>query len=168
MPQIELIQGDITTISVDAIVNAANNGLKGGGGVDGAIHRVGGPRILEECIKIGYCATGEVVMTSAGNLPARYVIHTVGPVWHGGDQQEDKLLANAYRNSITLAKETEVQSISFPNISTGIYGFPKELAAEIALKVVSEMIDPDKSNMNVVFVCFDVENFDIYRRKMRD
>jgi O-acetyl-ADP-ribose deacetylase (regulator of RNase III) len=131
---IEVTQGDITQIPVDAIVNAANEGLKGGGGVDGAIHRAGGPDIMKECRQIGHCPTGEAVITTAGELPAKKVIHTVGPVWNDGNKNEEELLANAYRNSMKVADENDLMSISFPNISTGIYGFPKEKAAQIALK----------------------------------
>jgi O-acetyl-ADP-ribose deacetylase (regulator of RNase III) len=131
---IEVTQGDITQIPVDAIVNAANEGLKGGGGVDGAIHRAGGPDIMKECRQIGHCPTGEAVITTAGELPAKKVIHTVGPVWNDGNKNEEELLANAYRNSMKVADENGLMSISFPNISTGIYGFPKEKAAQIALK----------------------------------
>jgi O-acetyl-ADP-ribose deacetylase (regulator of RNase III) len=131
---IEVTQGDITQIPVDAIVNAANEGLKGGGGVDGAIHRAGGPDIMKECRQIGHCPTGEAVITTAGELPAKKVIHTVGPVWNDGNKNEEELLANAYRNSMKVADENDLMSISFPNISTGIYGFPKEKAAQIAIK----------------------------------
>lgn len=135
--KIEVIQGDITRIKVDAVVNAANTSLLGGGGVDGAIHRAGGKAILDECIQIrnreGGCKTGEAVITTCGNLPARYVIHAVGPVYSGGNKGEDELLASAYLNSLKLAAENQVQSIAFPNISTSIYRFPEEKAAAIAM-----------------------------------
>jgi O-acetyl-ADP-ribose deacetylase len=166
--KIELIKQNITKIKVDAIVNAANSSLLGGGGVDGAIHSVGGTAILDECRKIvttqGKCKTGEAVITTAGNLPARFVIHTVGPVWRGGNNDENLLLQNAYRNSLQLAIENNIKTIAFPNISTGIYGFPKESAAIIAIKTVSEfLLNTDKIE-KVIFVCFDDENFEIYKR----
>ncbi|MBP7223159.1 MAG: O-acetyl-ADP-ribose deacetylase [Bacteroidales bacterium] len=165
---IKLQLGDITKIGVDAIVNAANSSLLGGGGVDGAIHRAGGRAILDECMKIverqGGCPTGEAVITTAGNMPARYVIHTVGPVWHGGMNDEDQLLANAYSNSLRLAVDNGVKTIAFPNISTGVYGFPKERAAKIAIETVRKFLEKDKSLNEVVFVCFDRENHEIYER----
>jgi len=164
MDQIKLIMGDITSLHVDAIVNAANNGLLGGGGVDGAIHRAGGTSILQECRKIGGCPTGEAVITTAGNLPARHVIHTVGPIWQGGNHQENKLLQNAYANSLELAIKHNLKSIAFPNISTGVYGFPKELAAEIAVETCSEFLSKSKEDMEVTFVCFDDENYMHYSR----
>lgn len=163
---IKVTQGDITQIKVDAIVNAANTSLLGGGGVDGAIHRIGGREILEDCMKIrarqGGCDVGEAVITTAGKLPAKFVIHTVGPVWQGGNNQEDKLLTNAYRNSLKLAIENNVQTIAFPNISTGVYCFPKKRAAEIAIKTVADYLNQQTIIKEVVFVCFDKENFDIY------
>lgn len=163
---IKLIHGDITKIKVDAIVNAANTSLLGGGGVDGAIHRVGGKTILEECIKIrekqGGCKVGEAVLTGAGDLPAKFIIHTVGPVWHNGNENEDQLLSDAYRNSLQLAIENKVESISFPNISTGVYNFPKDRAANIALSTVLDYLKPDHTIKDVIFVCFDQENYDIY------
>jgi len=165
---IKLLLGDITKIGVDAIVNAANSSLLGGGGVDGAIHRAGGRAILDECRKIverqGGCPTGEAVITTAGNMPARFVIHTVGPVWHGGMNNEDQLLANAYSNSLRLAVDNGVKTIAFPNISTGVYGFPKERAANIAIEAVRKFLKNDKSLHEVVFVCFDRENHAIYER----
>ncbi|AYL94677.1 O-acetyl-ADP-ribose deacetylase [Mucilaginibacter celer] len=168
MLNIELIQGDITKIKADAIVNAANTSLMGGGGVDGAIHRAGGPAILEDCRKIvarqGKCKTGEAVITTAGNLPAKYVIHTVGPVYNSGKPKELELLRSAYLNSLKLAAENEVHTIAFPNISTGIYRFPKDKAAEIALSTVKEFLAFDKVVEKVIFVCFDDENYGLYNR----
>lgn len=164
--KIELIKGDITKIQADAIVNAANSSLLGGGGVDGAIHRAGGPQILEECREIrnrqGKCSTGEAVVTTAGNLPAKYVIHTVGPVWNGNEEKESKLLANCYHNSLKLAESLGVKTIAFPNISTGIYRFPKDLAGKIAVDEVRNF----KSDVikKVIFVCFDDENELIYKK----
>ena len=169
---IELVQADITKIKVDAIVNAANTSLLGGGGVDGAIHRAGGSAILEECMIIrnrqGGCKVGEAVITTAGNLPAKYVIHTVGPVWNGGHKGEEKLLSLAYSNSLLLAVENEIQTIAFPNISTGIYHFPKIRAAEIAVKTVRDFLDNNEVLQKVIFVCFDDENHTIYGRILRD
>ena len=163
---IELIKGDITKIQVDAIVNAANTSLLGGGGVDGAIHRNGGKNILEECQRIrnkqGGCKVGEAVITSAGKLPAKYVIHTVGPVWNSGKSNEENLLYLAYYNSLKLALENEVETIAFPNISTGIYNFPKELGAVIAIKCVKDFLSKTKFIKKVVFVCYDIENYNIY------
>jgi O-acetyl-ADP-ribose deacetylase len=164
---IELIQGDITKIEVDAIVNAANNSLLGGGGVDGAIHRAGGRAILDECLKIrdqqGGCPTGEAVITTAGNLPARYVIHTVGTVWQGGNAYEEALLRAAYTNSLRLATAHGAGSVAFPNISTGVYHFPRQKAAEIAIAAVKDYLSVTDPNLRVIFVCFDNENFVIYQ-----
>jgi O-acetyl-ADP-ribose deacetylase (regulator of RNase III) len=166
MKRVEVIQGDITKMEVDAIVNAANSTLMGGGGVDGAIHRAGGPKILEECMiirnKQGGCATGEAVLTGGGNLKARYVIHTVGPVWAGGNKNEEQLLSNAYRNSLQLAVDHAIRSVAFPNISTGVYGFPKDRAARIALQSVNDFLQSDASVNRVIFCCFDEENYKIY------
>lgn len=168
---IELLQGDITKIQVDAIVNAANTSLLGGGGVDGAIHRAGGPEILEDCKKIrskqGGCAVGEAVITTAGKLPAQYVIHTVGPVWNQGKSREEELLASAYRSSLQLAVEHQVHSIAFPNISTGIYRFPKQRAAEIAIATVQAFLSANSGIERVVFVCFDAENWGIYQKLIK-
>lgn len=162
---LQVIKGDITKVEVDAIVNAANTSLLGGGGVDGAIHRAGGNAILEACIKIrnkqGGCNVGEAVITTAGSLPAKFVIHTVGPVWNGGNSNEVALLASAYCNSLKLAIDNDVQTIAFPNISTGIYRFPKEKAAAIAIRTVSEFIKTN-SFTKIVFVCFDEENYQLY------
>jgi O-acetyl-ADP-ribose deacetylase len=166
-------QGDITKITTDAIVNAANSSLLGGGGVDGAIHRAGGPQILEECMAIrnrqGGCKTGEAVYTSGGNLPARYVIHTVGPRWKDGNKNEAALLANCYRNSLVIANELKLQSIAFPNISTGIYHFPKEAAATIAVATVRQFMQHDNQTLQtVLFVCFDEENFIYYQQLINE
>jgi len=165
---IELVQGDITKVKADAIVNAANTSLMGGGGVDGAIHRAGGPEILEDCRKIvarqGGCKTGEAVITTGGKLPAKYVIHTVGPVYNSGKRGEDELLRSAYSNSLKLAAENNVHSIAFPNISTGIYRFPKDKAAAIAVKAVNEFLAEDKVVEKVIFVCFDNENYGLYNK----
>ena len=166
--EIRLIKGDITTMVVDAIVNAANSSLLGGGGVDGAIHRKGGPQILEECEAIrnrqGKCKTGDAVYTSAGLLPAKYVIHTVGPVWNGGKNEEVELLASCYRKSLEIADSLLVKSIAFPNISTGVYRFPKAEAAQIAIDTVKEFIDSENKNIEeVIFVCYDDENYRLYQ-----
>ncbi|MDD3568231.1 MAG: O-acetyl-ADP-ribose deacetylase [Bacteroidales bacterium] len=160
---LSLIKGDITTLGVDAIVNAANTSLLGGGGVDGAIHRAAGPELLKECKTLGGCPTGEARITKGYNLPASYVIHTVGPVWHGGHSNEKELLQNAYINSLKLAKEYKLSSIAFPNISTGVYGFPKQLAAQIAVDSVASYLKKNKYPKAVVFVCFDDENYALYR-----
>jgi O-acetyl-ADP-ribose deacetylase (regulator of RNase III) len=168
--KIEVIKGDITRIEVDAIVNAANSSLLGGGGVDGAIHRAGGPAILEDCKKIvasqGNCKTGNAVITTAGNLPAKFVIHTVGPIWNGGKNKERELLANCYRNSLQLAIENNCTSIAFPNISTGVYRFPKEEAAKIAVQTVNEFLVANTEIGKVIFVCFDEENFELIKKEV--
>lgn len=165
---ITVIKGDITKIEADAIVNAANTSLLGGGGVDGAIHRAGGPEILEACRKIvtkqGGCKTGEAVITTAGKLPAKYVIHTVGPVWNGGGKNEEEKLANAYHNSLLLAVEYGVKTIAFPNISTGIYHFPKDKAASIAVNTAQHFLKENILPEEIIFVCFDEENLLIYQQ----
>lgn len=170
--RIELLKGDITKLHADAIVNAANTSLLGGGGVDGAIHRAGGQAILDECIRIrnrqGGCAVGEAVITTAGNMPARFVIHTVGPVWSKSNTGADALLSNAYRNSLQLATENHVKTIAFPNISTGIYHFPKDKAAEIAIHTVNDFLSSNKNIEKVIFVCFDEENYDIYQKLLSE
>lgn len=171
-PQLEVYKGDITRFTADAIVNAANTSLLGGGGVDGAIHKAGGPKILEECRQIrnrqGGCKVGEAVITTAGDLPARYVIHTVGPVWNGGSSGEAELLSQAYKNSLHLAVANNVRTIAFPNISTGIYRFPKEKAAAIAVETVKRFLEQPGSLERVTFVCFDEENFGIYQRLLAE
>jgi O-acetyl-ADP-ribose deacetylase (regulator of RNase III) len=165
--ELRVVQGDITKVQVDAIVNAANTSLLGGGGVDGAIHRAGGPEILEDCRAIiarqGGCGVGEAVITRAGQLSARHVIHTVGPVWGGGQKREPELLANCYRNSLLLAEEHQLATIAFPGISTGIYRFPKEKAAEIAVGTVHSMSGSLSHVREVTFVCFDSESLALYR-----
>lgn len=157
-------------MKVDAIVNAANSSLLGGGGVDGAIHRAGGPAILEECRQIrarqGGCNTGEAVITTAGLLPAKYVIHTVGPVWNGGQKGEPALLASCYRNSLQVAVDHGITTIAFPNISTGIYHFPKPDAASIAIQEVQRFLANDNSLNEVFFVCFDDENYSLYKERL--
>jgi len=156
--KIQVIQGDITKIKVDAIVNAANNTLLGGFGVDGAIHREGGKEILEQCKKIGSCETGEAVITTGGKLPARFVIHTVGPVWHDGNNHEAEKLASCYRNALKLAVANGCRTIAFPNISTGAYGFPKRGAAFIAVNSVNQFLEQEDAIDQVLFVCFTREN----------
>jgi O-acetyl-ADP-ribose deacetylase len=160
---VELHHGDITTIAVDAIVNAANEGLRGGGGVDGAIHRAGGPAILEECIRLGGCRTGDAKPTTAGELPARYVIHAVGPVWRDGGHGEDDLLASAYRRSVEVAAQLGCLSVAFPAISTGIYGFPIERAAPIALATARMAAEAAGGEWRLVFVLFSRSDLEAYR-----
>lgn len=166
---LELIKADITEIKADAIVNAANSSLLGGGGVDGAIHKKGGKAILDACMAIrnkqGKCDTGNAVITTAGNLPAKYVIHTVGPVWNGESERNNELLAACYRNSLMLAVENDIKVIAFPNISTGIYHFPKDKAAEIAIRTVNNFAQKEKIE-KVIFVCFDDENYQLYEEKL--
>ncbi|NFE80660.1 ADP-ribose-binding protein [Clostridium sporogenes] len=165
--KIKIIKGDITKENVDAIVNASNSSLLGGGGVDGAIHRAGGNKILEECksivSKIGQLKTGEAVITSGGNLKAKYVIHTVGPIWHGGHNNEEALLFNCYKNSVKLACENNIKTVAFPNISTGVYGYPKDLAAKVAYNAVKESLIEYKNIEEVRFVCFDEYNYKLYQ-----
>ena len=167
---IEVQKGDITKVTVDAIVNAANTSLLGGGGVDGAIHRAGGQAILDDCRKIiakqGGCKVGQAVITSAGNLTSKFVIHTVGPVWNGGKKNENEKLADCYRNSLQLAVNNNCRTIAFPNISTGIYGFPKNEAATIAVDTVLEFVSSTDKFEKVVFICFDNDNFYYIKRQL--
>jgi O-acetyl-ADP-ribose deacetylase (regulator of RNase III) len=167
---IAILKGDITTLDADAIVNAANSGLLGGGGVDGAIHRAGGPSIIEACRKYisehGMLETGNAMITAGGNLAAKYVIHTVGPVWKEGNANQNHLLRNAYVNSLKLAASKGLETIAFPNISTGVYRFPKELAAGIALDSVCDFLTTASSITKVFFVCFDEENYLLYKKEM--
>ncbi len=171
--KLRIIQGDITEQDTDAIVNAANSSLMGGGGVDGAIHRAGGPAILEECKQIvakqGRLPTGKAVMTTGGNLKARYVIHTVGPIWHGGDKGEPELLASAYQESLKLAMENQLYSVSFPSISTGVYGYPVNKASRVAIGVViASLRQGDTSVREVVFVLFDSQTFRAYSSALEE
>lgn len=161
--RIELIRGDITKLKVDAIVNAANPSLLGGGGVDGAIHHAAGPGLLEVCQLLGGCKTGEAKITRGYKLPAQFVIHTVGPVWGVGDRNEEGLLANCYRKSLAQATIHDCKTIAFPNISTGVYRFPKELAAKIAIGEVKNYLEGNAVPEKVIFVCYDAENFEIYQ-----
>lgn len=164
--RIELLAGDITGLAVDAVVNAANNSLLGGGGVDGAIHRAAGPELLAECRKLGGCGTGEAKITLGYRLPARHVIHTVGPVWHGGDSDEDRLLAGCYRSSLALAIAHGLRSIAFPAISTGVYGFPRARACGIALNETHRFLLGDATLERVIFVSFDAATAALYREQL--
>lgn len=164
--KIKLIQGDITKLKVGAVVNAANSALKGGGGVDGAIHRAAGPGLHKECMsiigKIGSCPPGKAVVTSAGDMPAKFVIHTVGPIWRGGKNNEEDILSECYTNSLKAAIRYDLKTIAFPNISTGVYGFPKPLAAEIAVKTILFNLISYPEFEKILFCCYDKENYRIY------
>jgi O-acetyl-ADP-ribose deacetylase (regulator of RNase III) len=173
--KMELVRGDITRLETDAIVNAANSSLMGGGGVDGAIHRAAGPSLLEECVRVakerrdipnGPCPAGDAVITGAGKLPCKKVIHTVGPIWRGGNNGEPELLASCYRKSLLLAREAGLKSIAFPNISTGVYGYPKDKAAVVAVETVRKTLDELSGIEKVTFVCFDDENFRLYAEQL--
>jgi O-acetyl-ADP-ribose deacetylase (regulator of RNase III) len=159
---LRLKQGDITRESVDAIVNAANSSLLGGGGVDGAIHRAGGPAILEECRKLGGCEPGDAKITTGGNLPAKHVIHTVGPIWHGGRSGEPETLASAYRRSLEVASQNRCKTVAFPSISTGVYGYPVEKAARVALKTVMQYLEDHPEIQEVTFMLFSKPDYDTY------
>jgi O-acetyl-ADP-ribose deacetylase len=167
MTKLELLKGDITKLKVDAIVNAANSTLLGGGGVDGAIHLTAGPGLLAECKTLGGCPVGEAKVTSAYNLLAKFVIHTVGPIWHDGKNNEEPLLTSCYSNCLLIAEHLKLKSIAFPNISTGVYRFPKRNAAEIALKTVNDFIKKAEHLEIIYFVIFDDENFRIYKELMQ-
>lgn len=160
---IEAVQADITRLNVDAIVNAANTSLLGGGGVDGAIHRAAGPELLAACKELNGCATGEAKSTPGFKLPARYVIHTVGPVWHGGDRNEAELLRSCYRRSLEVAASLEVRSVAFPSISTGVYGYPINEAAGIAVATVKRALEEHSGIESVTFCCFSAEDLAVYQ-----
>lgn len=162
MSRIEIFKGDITKLEVDAIVNAANTSLLGGGGVDGAIHRAAGKELLDECRTLNGCETGNAKITIGFKLPAKYIIHTVGPVWHGGHSGEQEKLASCYKRCMHVADENNIKTIAFPNISTGVYGYPKNEAAEIAIKEISRFLAYHKTMEKVIFCIFDDENFSIY------
>lgn len=166
MKEIKVVQGDITQTRVDAIVNAANTTLMGGGGVDGAIHRAAGPGLYLACRRFNGCPTGEARITSGFNLPARYIIHTPGPIWHGGNGNERQLLANSYRNSLRLAEENGCRSVAFPSISTGVYAFPLELAAPIALTTIRDFLRTAEVVDTVTMVCFDSQTLAAYRQAL--
>ncbi|MGC8802454.1 MAG: O-acetyl-ADP-ribose deacetylase [Bacteroidales bacterium] len=164
MVKITLLQSDITRLQVDAIVNAANSSLMGGGGVDGAIHAAAGPELLAECRTLGGCPIGEAKVTKGYRLPARYVIHTVGPIWRGGGNNEEQFLRSCYENALKRAEELQIETIAFPNISTGVYAFPKQKAAEIALNVLKNYARRKNTTLKEIFlVCFDQENYEIYK-----
>lgn len=168
MTQLKAVKTDITTLAVDAIVNAANNSLMGGGGVDGAIHRAAGPKLLDECRKLGGCQTGDAKFTQGYQLPAKYVIHAVGPVWEGGNQGEPELLAACYKRSLEIAVKLKLETIAFPAISTGIYGFPRQEAAEIAVKTVGQFLSSPNNLKEVIFCCFSETDYFAYQALLKD
>ncbi|MDR2495451.1 MAG: O-acetyl-ADP-ribose deacetylase [Spirochaetaceae bacterium] len=172
MTVLEAVLGDITKVAVDGIVNAANSGLLGGGGVDGAIHRAAGPGLLAECRdiarRLGGCPAGEAVVSAGYNLPCKKVIHTVGPVWRGGGAGEPERLGSCYRKSLLLAREEGLETVAFPNISTGVYGYPKDLAAETAVRAVKAALPEVPEITRVVFVCFDMENYRLYQNLLEN
>lgn len=165
--RISVIQGDITKLDVDAITNAANEAMLGGGGVDGAIHRAAGPLLLDECRKVGGCPTGEARITGGYNLPAKYIIHTVGPVWDGGGYGETELLASCYRNVLALAEQHDVKSIAFPCISTGVYGYPKADACDVAVSTTLKWLGDHDLPERVIFCCFGEDDYELYQRKLQ-
>lgn len=165
--KIELLMADITKIEVDAIVNAANNSLLGGGGVDGAIHHAAGHELLAECRTLNGCATGDAKITKGYRLPAKFVIHTVGPVWRDGRNDEEKLLASCYRRCLEIAVQNKIQSVAFPNISTGVYGYPKKEAAIVAVNTVNEFLQRNNLPKEVIFACFDEENHNLYKSLLK-
>ena len=162
--RVELIKGDITSLDVDGIVNAANNSLLGGGGVDGAIHNAAGPDLLTECERLNGCETGQSKITNGYRLKAKHVIHTVGPIWYGGYRDEHSLLASCYKTSLTLAKEKKIKTLAFPGISTGVYGFPKDLAALIAVNATKRFLNKNSFPEKVIFVTFNDDSYEIYRK----
>jgi O-acetyl-ADP-ribose deacetylase (regulator of RNase III) len=168
MTRIEILQGDITKQKVDAIVNAANTSLLGGGGVDGAIHRTAGPGLLEECRKLNGCPTGEAKITGGYNLPAKWVIHTVGPVWRGGNNNEDETIAKCYRSCFALTEKHPIRTIAFPSISTGAYGFPVERASRIAVTETKNFLAKNTTVEKVIFVCFDKKTYDCYTSAVKE
>lgn len=168
MTAIHVIHADITTLTVDAIVNAANETLLGGGGVDGAIHRAAGSQLLAECRQLGGCRTGQAKITKGYQLPARFVIHTVGPVWHGGQHGEAELLAGCYRHSLEIATQNQFKSVAFPSISTGVYGYPFHLAARVAISTVKDYIQLDNSLREIIFCCFSLKDKLIYDQLLQD
>ena len=166
--RVELVKGDITSLDVEAIVNAANNSLLGGGGVDGAIHNAAGPELLSECRKLNGCETGHAKITEGYRLKAKHVIHTVGPIWQGGFRDENSLLASCYQTSLELAKQKKIKTIAFPNISTGVYGFPKDLAALIAIKETQRFLNKNSYPEKVIFVTYSDDNYETYRKLLDD